>query len=175
MKNRPGCFPCRQKFRFDPFWMQMKRVVRPEIFRNKRTTLRAIPLFPFQPAGTEIPVPFAQFSFDRRLAPGLFSAFSNVCWWALITGCRSFSFHFLSYRSKWHLFKIVVSSVGVQISWNETATNCRYFHYWQESLSIWPGRFPEFPIGNFPKMESASGTILRLEVTNYSDFWNCPP
>ena len=27
----------------------------------------------------------------------------------------------------------------------------------------------------FPKVESASGTILRLEVTNYSDFWNCPP
>ena len=106
--------------------------------------------FPFQLVGTEIPVPFAQFSFGRRLAPGLFSAFSNVCRWALITGCRSFSFHFLSYRSKWHLFKIVVSSVGVQISWNETATNCRYFHYWQESLSIWPGRFPEFPIGNFP-------------------------
>ena len=79
-----------------------------------------------------------------------FSAFFNVCRWALITGCRSFSFHFLSYRSKWHLFKIVVSSVRVQISWKETATNWRYFHYWQESLSIWPGRFPEFPIGNFP-------------------------
>ena len=104
------------------------------------------------PAGwdREIPVQFAQFSFGRRLAPGLFSAFSNVWRWALITGCRSFSFHFLSYRSKWHLFKIVVSSVRVQISWNETATNCRYLHYWQESLSIWPGRFPEFPIGNFP-------------------------
>ena len=30
------------------------------------------------------------------------------------------------------------------------SNNCRYFHYWQESLSISPGRFPEFPIGNFP-------------------------
>lgn len=34
----------------------MKRVVRPEIFRNKRMTLRGITLFPFQSVGTEIPV-----------------------------------------------------------------------------------------------------------------------
>ena len=31
-----------------------------EIFRNKRTTLGGTPLFPFQPNGTEITVPFAQ-------------------------------------------------------------------------------------------------------------------
>ena len=31
-----------------------------EIFRNKRTTFRGNPLFPFQPVGTEIIVPFVQ-------------------------------------------------------------------------------------------------------------------
>ena len=145
----------------------MKRLVRPEIFRNKRTTLRAIPLSPFQPVGTEIPVPFAQFSFGRRLAPGLFSAFSSVWRWALITGCRSFSFHFLSYRSKWHLFKIVVSSVRVQISWNETATTAAISTIGKKAFPFHPEGFRNFQSEIFPKWKAprAPSWGLRLQIT----------
>ena len=56
--------------------MKMERVVRPEIFWNTRTTFRGIPLFPFQPVGTEVPVPCAQFCVGRRLAPRNFPPFS---------------------------------------------------------------------------------------------------
>ena len=55
--------------------MKMERVVRPEIFWNTRTTFRGIPLFPFQPVGTEVPVPCAQFCVGRRLAPRNFRHF----------------------------------------------------------------------------------------------------
>ena len=84
--------------------MQMERAVRPEIFRNKRAIFRAIPLFPFQPAGTQISVLFAQSCFGRRLAPGIFPAISNVCRWALFTGSRSSAFYFFSsHLEKWHM------------------------------------------------------------------------
>ena len=73
----------------------MKRLVRPEIFRNKRTTLRAIPLFPFQPVGTEIPVPFVQFSFGRRLAPGFFFRLFQCLPVSVDHGLSQFFFSFL--------------------------------------------------------------------------------
>ena len=69
-------------------------------FPEQTDTFWRIPLFPFQADGTEIPVPFAQFCVGRRLATGI----SNFCRWELFKDSRGFfSFHFLSYRSKWHL------------------------------------------------------------------------
>ena len=121
------------------------------------------------PAGwdREIPVQFAQFSFGRRLAPGLFSAFSNVWRWALITGCRSFSFHFLSYRSKWNLFKIVVSSVRVQISWNETATTAAISTIGKKAFPFHPEGFRNFQSEIFPKWKAprAPSWVLGLQIT----------
>lgn len=84
--------------------MQTERAVRPEIFRNKRAIFRAIPLFPFQRVGTQIPVLFAQSCFGRQLAPGIFPAISTVCRWALFTGSRSSAFYFFSsHLEKWHM------------------------------------------------------------------------
>ena len=84
--------------------MQTERAVRQEIFRNKRAIFRAIPLFPFQPVGTQIPVLFAQSYFSGRLAPGIFPAISTVSRWASFTGSRSSAFYFFSsHLEKWHL------------------------------------------------------------------------
>ena len=41
--------------------MQMEHALQMEIFQNKRTTFGGTPLFPLQPVGTEITVPFAQY------------------------------------------------------------------------------------------------------------------
>ena len=51
----------------------MKLGDRIEIFRSKRTTFGSTPLFPFEPIGTEVTVPFAQ-NFQpqiQRLLPGI--------------------------------------------------------------------------------------------------------
>ena len=79
----------------------MERAVRPEIFRNKRTTFQGIPhaIFPFHLAGTEIPVPFAHFCFCRRLAPGSWNFFRHFqrLSVSVVHGQLQF-FLFISYR-----------------------------------------------------------------------------
>ena len=58
--------------------MQTERAVRPEIFRNKRTIFRAIPLFPFQRVGTQIPVLFARSCFGRRVVAVLLFIYKSI-------------------------------------------------------------------------------------------------
>ena len=69
-----GRFPFRQNFPLDRFNCKLNAQFDRKFFRNKRATFRGILLFPFQPVGTEISDPFAQFCFGRRLARGIFPA-----------------------------------------------------------------------------------------------------
>ena len=71
----------------------MARVVQSEIFQNKRATVRGFPLFSSQPVGTDTPVPFAQFCFDRRMGPVIFPPFPLFVFerWSSAVAC------FLSY------------------------------------------------------------------------------
>ena len=123
-----GRFPFRQNFRLDRFNCKLNAQFDRKFFRNKRATFRGIPLFPFQPVGTEISDLFAQFWFGRRLAPGIFPPFPVFAG----KGCsRAVTvFLFISYRIVQNgicicRLKIVLNSV--RISSGKTATNCCYW------------------------------------------------
>ena len=58
--------------------MQTERAVRPQIFRNKRAIFRAVPLFPFQRVGTQIPGLFAQPCFGRRVVAVLLFIYKSI-------------------------------------------------------------------------------------------------
>ena len=89
----PGRFPFRQNYQFNRFEC-ISNAVRREIYRNKWATIPRCSLFLSQPVGTDIPVPFVQFCFDRRIGPLIFPA---ICRRTLFTHSRSFSFFLNSY------------------------------------------------------------------------------
>ena len=98
----PWRFPFRQNYRFNRFECNWKARFDRKFSGTNGRPFRSIPLFLSQPVGTDIPVPFAQFCFDRRMGPVIYPA---ICPWTLFTHTRSFSFFFLflPFCSKWHL------------------------------------------------------------------------
>lgn len=64
MKNRPGCFLCRQNFRSTGLNANETRGSTGNVW-EQTDDLPRYSSFPFQPVGTEIPVPLAKFSFGR--------------------------------------------------------------------------------------------------------------
>lgn len=61
-------FPFGQSLRFNRFKCKWNKCFDRNFSGTKQTTFRGILRFSLQPVGTEIPIPFAQFCFGRRLA-----------------------------------------------------------------------------------------------------------
>ena len=67
-----GHFSFRQNFQFDRLKCKLNAPFHKNVFRaNRLTPDGGIPIFPFQPVKTEIPVPFGQIQF--RPAAGTFN------------------------------------------------------------------------------------------------------
>ena len=134
----PGRFPFRQNYQFNRFEC-ISSAVRREIFRNKWATIPRCSLFLSQPVGTDIPVPFVQFCFDRRIGPLIFPA---ICRRTLFTHSRSFSFFLNSY--------LFVQN-GICACTSDAKALGRFSR--NTSRFLWQKQKPEFRYGTSTKRE----------------------
>lgn len=90
--GNPRALPFRQNYRFNRFECKWEARFDRKISGTNGRPFRGIPLFLSKPVRTDIPVPFVQFCFDRRMGTVIFP---TIC--CPFTHSRSFSFSFFSY------------------------------------------------------------------------------
>ena len=152
----PGRFPFRQNYQFNRFEC-ISSAVRREIFRNKWATIPRCSLFLSQPVGTDIPVPFVQFCFDRRIGPLIFPA---ICRRTLFTHSRSFSFFLNSY--------LFVQN-GICACTSDAKALGRFSR--NTSRFLWQKQKPEFRYGTSTKREIPPPPKKKKQKTKTNSEW----
>lgn len=145
----------------------MKRVVRPEIFRNKRMTLRGITLFPFQSVGTEIPVhlrnsPSAE-GWRLDFFPP-FPMFGGERWSRAVAG-----FLFISYRIVQNgiCSKLLWALLGFNFLETKQQQTAAISTIAKKAFPFDPEDFRNFQSEIFPKWNAprAPSWVLGLQIT----------